>query len=410
MSVLDLICYARTHSPFYKDLYDGVEGSSLADLPVVDQAAFWAANTVRNNQVLTRAHTDGLIFKTGGTTKAPRVSFYTNEEWDAMCRTYAETLPAAGLRHGDRIANLFAAGELYSSFIFALNALQRSPIDLVQLPITGSAPVEFTLSTMQDFDATVVAGFPTTLCRLATHVVAEAGSLPAVRLILFSGEALYDDQRALLAEAFPRAEFRSFVYGSVDGGIIGTAVLGSDDPRVFRAFVDSSVLEIVDVETGQVITSPGRPGRLLQTDLARRLQPMIRYPVGDLAEWVDVEDGIFRLLGRADEGARIGPVTLHLDHLRTAVDRAGVVHNGVQVVIRRVDARDQLVLRIAGAPQDLFEAVRAEVYVISPRFELQVERRTVAPLAVEWVSALEVNPRSGKTPRLIDERPVPPLG
>ena len=56
MSVLDLICYARTHSPFYKDLYDGVEGSSLADLPVVDQAAFWAANTVRNNQVLTRAH------------------------------------------------------------------------------------------------------------------------------------------------------------------------------------------------------------------------------------------------------------------------------------------------------------------------------------------------------------------
>lgn len=406
MSVLDLICYARTHSPFYKELYDGIDGTDLADLPVVDQAAFWAANTVRHNQVLTRAHTDGLIFKTGGTTKAPRVSFYTNEEWDAMCRTYADTLPAAGLRHGDRIANLFAAGELYSSFIFALNALQRSPIDLVQLPVTGSAPVEFTLTTMQDFDANVVAGFPTTLCRLASHVLDEVGSLPLVRLVLFSGEALYDDQRALLQQAFPNAEFRSFVYGSVDGGIIGTAVLGSDDPRVFRSFVDSSVLEIVDVETGEVITEPGRPGRLLQTDLTRRLQPMIRYPVGDMAEWVDVEDGIFRLLGRADEGARVGPVTLHLDHLRAAVDRAGVVHTGVQIVIRRVDARDQLVLRVAGAPQVSLEAdVRDEVYVISPRFELQVGRGTVAPLAIEWVSALEVNPRSGKTVRLIDERP-----
>ena len=404
MSVLDLVCYARTHSPFYKDLYEGVDGSSLTDLPVIDQAAFWAANTIRDNQVLTRAHTDGLIFKTGGTTKAPRVSFYTNEEWDTMCRTYAETLPAAGLRHGDRIANLFAAGELYSSFIFALNSLQQSPIDLVQLPITGSAPVEFTLTTMQDFDANVVAGFPTTLCRLASHVVAAAGSLPQVRLVLFSGESLYDDQRALLTSAFPRAEFRSFVYGSVDGGIIGTAVLGSDDPRVFRSFVDSSVLEIVDAETGKPITTPGRPGRLLQTDLTRRLQPMIRYPVGDLAEWVDVEDGIFRLLGRADEGARVGPVTLHLDQLRAAVDRAGIVHTGVQVVIRRADARDQLVLRIAGEPQDV-SALRDEVYVISPRFELQVGRGTVAPLAVEWVPALEINPRSGKTVRLIDERP-----
>ncbi|MET9224821.1 phenylacetate--CoA ligase family protein [Lentzea sp. NPDC003310] len=406
MSVLDLICYARTHSPFYRDLYRGYDSATpLAGLPVVDQAAFWAANTVRDNQVLTRAHTDGVIFKTGGTTKAPRVSFYTNEEWDAMCRTYAETLPAAGLRHGDRIANLFAAGELYSSFIFALNSLQHSPIDLVQLPITGSAPVEFTLTTMQDFDATVVAGFPTTLCRLASHVVSSTGALPSVRLVLFSGEALYDDQRALLAEAFPGAEFRSFVYGSVDGGIIGTAVLGNDDPRVFRSFVDSSVLEIVDAETGEPITASGRPGRLLQTDLTRRLQPMIRYPVGDLAEWVDAEDGIFRLLGRADEGARVGPVTLHLDHLRAAVDRAGVRHRGVQVVIRRVDARDQLVLRVAGPEQDV-TALRDEVHVISPRFELQVARGVVAPLAVEWVPALEVSPRTGKTVRLLDERPL----
>ncbi|RAS66720.1 hypothetical protein C8D87_10359 [Lentzea atacamensis] len=224
----------------------------------------------------------------------------------------------------------------------------------MQLPVTGSAPVEFTLTTMQDFDANVVAGFPTTLCRLAAHVVAEAGALPLVRLILFSGEALYDDQRALLAEAFPNAEFRSFVYGSVDGGIIGTAVLGSDDPRVFRSLWTARCWR----------SSTPRPA------------------------------------GRS----RHGPVTLHLDHLRAAVDRAGVVHNGVQVVIRRVDARDQLVLRIAGEVQD-FEAVRAQVHVISPRFELQTGRGTVAPLEVEWVGALEVNPRSGKTLRLIDEHP-----
>ncbi|SDZ11861.1 phenylacetate-CoA ligase [Amycolatopsis xylanica] len=410
----ELVEFARANSPFYKQLYDGVPAGPvrLADLPIIDQSEFWAANTMHGNTALTGPHTDGIIFKTGGTTSAPRLSAYTRPEWKTLASTFATGLAAAGVRHGDRVANLLYAGELYSSFILMLNMLQMQQVDTVQLPIAGSAPADFKVQALQDFEATVIAAFPTALVALAQYVKENVGTLPHVRVVLFSGEAFYGDQRRIVHEAFPNAVIRSLGYGSVDGGVLGAPVEGCEDVRVFRAFEPTNVIEIVDTETGEPIVEPGRPGRLLVTDLGRRLQPMIRYPVGDLGEWVSFEERTFRLLGRADEGARVGPVTLHLDYLRGCVDTAtGSRVDGFQVVLRRVDAKDQLVLRFASDATDraaVLETLSAQVDEISPRFADHVARGIIQPLAVEWVtpSEIAVNPRTSKVLRLIDERPV----
>ncbi|GLZ30015.1 phenylacetate-coenzyme A ligase [Lentzea sp. NBRC 105346] len=403
-----LVEHARGNSPFYKELYAELPADwTLADLPIIDQASFWAANTLQDNQVMTGPHTNGIVFKTGGTTNAPRVSWYSRDEWRSMGEVFATGLHAAGVRDGDRVANLYYAGELYSGFIFTMNTLEL--VNTVQLPIAGGAPLDFTLQTLQDFHATVVAAFPTSLVRLAEYVLDNAGALPEVRLVLFSGEAFYGDQRAVVERAFPNADIRSIGYASVDGGILGSSVVDSDDPRVFRAFRPTRLLEIVDVDTNEPIEVPGRPGKLLVTDLSRKLMPMIRYPVGDLAEWVSFEEGTFRLLGRSDEGARCGPVTLHLDYLRSVVAETVRSFTGFQVVLRRVDAKDQLVLRVAGAAGNrelLEQAISAGVDRISPRFADHVRRGVINPLVVEWVEALQANPRTGKTIRLIDERPV----
>lgn len=63
---------------------------------------------------------------------------------------------------------------------------------------------------------------------------------------------------------------------------------------------------------------------------------------------------IFRLLGRAEEGARIGPVTLYVDDLRTIVEAAveDIPIAGMRVIIQRRDTKDELLLRIAGHPAD----------------------------------------------------------
>lgn len=86
--------------------------------------------------------------------------------------------------------------------------------------------------------------------------------------------------------------------------------------------------------------------------------PVIRYPTGDRGEWVDREDGRFRLLGRSDEGAWVGPITLYLEDLRAVVRHVagGRPLVGMQVVQRRKAAKDELVLRVAG---DLGDPVTA---------------------------------------------------
>lgn len=415
----DLIRFARHNSPFYRDLYASLppDADRLTDLPVVDQEQFWAANTLDGNRVLTGPLSEATVYKTGGTTGAPKFSVYTRDEWRTFVTAFGQGLVDTGLRPGHRVADLFYAGELYASFLFILDSLAHAPVDNVRLPIGGAAPLESTVPTLRDFAAQVVAGTSTTLCRLAEHILAADLRLDAVELVLFGGEALFADQRRLLAAAFPNAAVRSVGYASVDAGLLGRPVPGPD-ARVHRAFTPESVVEILDDTTGEPITEPGRPGRVVVTSLFRRLMPIIRYPAGDRAEWTDTDLGHFRILGRAEEGVRVGPVSLYSQDAQDAVAEADTEGRivGMQLVVRRWEGRDGLVLRLATAPGDddpaalepLAKAVVTELESARPLYPDSVSAGFVHPLSVEWARHrdLAVNPRSGKLVRVLDERPT----
>lgn len=419
----DLIRFARHNSTFYGDLYASLppHADRLTDLPVVDQREFWAANTLRDSRVLTGPLSEATVYKTGGTTGSPKFSVYTRDEWRTFVTSFGQGLVDTGLRPGHRVADLFYAGELYASFLFFLDSLAHAPVDNVRLPIGGGAPLESTIPTLRELAAQVLAGTPTTLCRLAEQTLSSGVRLDSVELLLFGGEALFDDQRRLLAAAFPRAEVRSVGYASVDAGLLGRPVPGSD-ARVHRAFTPYSIVEILDDATDEPVTEPGRPGRVVVTSLFRRLMPIIRYPAGDRAEWTGTGPGHFRILGRAEEGVRVGPVSLYTQDAQDAVaaaDTAGHVV-GMQLVVRRWDGRDGLVLRLATAPGDdapgevaggrdaLAEAVVTELETVRPLYPDSVRAGFVHPLSVEWARHrdLAVNPRSGKLVRVLDERPT----
>ena len=49
--------------------------------------------------------------------------------------------------------------------------------------------------------------------------------------------------------------------------------------------------------------------------------PIIRYPVGDNAVWIEPGRKL-RIIGRAEEGARVGPVTVYYDDMRLVLEKA----------------------------------------------------------------------------------------
>ncbi|MGW2892543.1 hypothetical protein ACWDDN_46055 [Streptomyces griseoruber] len=200
----------------------------------------------------------------------------------------------------------------------------------------------------------------------------------------------------------------------MDADALAAPVEGGADVRMHRVHGPHEVLEILDEDTGEPVREPGRPGLLVATDLVGRLMPVIRYPVGDVAAWVDHDDRTFRLLGRSEKGARVRPVTVYPEDLRAVVEAAvsgdpDRLITGMQAVQRRRDAKDELVLRIAGDitdPERFAAAGRARPDALRPLFGEAVGAGMINPLSVEYVplERLRVNPRSGKIVRLVDER------
>src|SRR5690606_8712987 len=133
----------------------------------------------------------------------------------------------------------------------------------------------------------------------------------------------------------------------------------------------------------------GRAGKVVVTSLTRRLMPVLRYPAGDRAEWVDFPRRRFRILGRSEEGARIGPVTLYIEDLRQIVSQADVQQLvvGMQVVLRHNDGKDLLVLRLAtsgnAGREALGAAIASALDEARPMFASHVRQGVVHALAIE---------------------------
>ncbi|MFC9330130.1 phenylacetate--CoA ligase family protein [Kitasatospora sp. NPDC057015] len=409
----DLVDFARTHSPFYAETYRDVPRtvSHVTQLPVLDQVAFWAANTWPDNRLLTGPLTDAGVYKTGGTTGVPKFSPWSRTEHADSVTAFGAGMVQAGLRPGHRVANLFCAGELYGGFLYIENALHHAPVDNVRLPVGGAASDDYIADLIAGFGVHVLAGEPMKLSAVAEYLVRRGQVADSVELLLFGGDLLFADLRPILSRAFPKAAVSSVGYASVDAGLVGAPVPG-DDVRVHEAFPNRTLVELVDEVTGEPVTAAGVPGRVVVTNLFRTLMPILRYPTGDRAEWVDPDRQRFRLLGRSVEGARVGTVAMPTEEIRAVLVAADPDHviAGMQMVQRRWDGRDGLILRLGcteDPPADLGGRLIEAVYAARPLYPAEVASGAIHHLAVEWVprSELVTNPRTGKLQQVLDERP-----
>src|ERR1700722_3869462 len=103
----ELALLAQKQSPYYRELYQGLDierHSDLAQLPIPNQADFWNANSINNNRLATAAITDGIVFKSCGTTGHPKFSAFSRDEWQLFTQVFGEGMSKGSLSRGDRVA------------------------------------------------------------------------------------------------------------------------------------------------------------------------------------------------------------------------------------------------------------------------------------------------------------------
>ena len=409
--------FVAAHSPHYRKHWGPIVGKTadtpLSALPPTDLETYWHSNTPLDSQVLTAPHADGPVFKSGGTTGNPKFSFFSNEDWRTFCTVFGAGMRRGGLQSGERVANLFYGGQLYASFLLIGRAVEEAGGG-VQYPLSGAAPADEVIKTLKQFRIGTLAGVPTSLMSLLPALAqAEAGTIHLTRF-LYGGEAMFPDQVDALRQVLPGCTVQSIGIAGVDYGEMGWSQPGGEH-GVHHCFDESTVLEILD-EAGRPLDEPGVSGELLITNFRRRLMPVIRYPVGDRGMWIDppgTPARRFRVLGRSNNCARVGPVSLYVEDIQNILSQvsAGQAFIGFQMQIDHAAQRDRCTLRIAvSRPQEvassLTDAICRALAKERPMYSELVDQGVIHPLAVEWVTPNQMasNPRTGKTPRVLDRR------
>ncbi len=328
---------AISNVPFYRELRDGRLVTNLTDMPLIRGADLDTANEAKLRRFTHEGNPEvargGYIFSSGGTSGSPKYSIYTHDEFSQVADMLAVGFRAQGIAPGTGVANLFVAGNLWSSFMAVDQAMAKIGANV--LPIGGLADKDQTLTYLERFQPQFVVGLPTQLIELARHAK-EAGRTISMPAVLYAGEHLSVVARKFLGTVAGTTYFGSAGYASVDAGPIGYQCRFSVG-GVHHLFADNVHLEIVDGEG--VITSR-----------IKKKMPVIRLCTGDLLEWIPEEydacpcgsrDVRFRLLGRSDSQFNIWACRLFISDFEKALADCNLDGALFQIVLKQdLEARE----------------------------------------------------------------------
>ncbi|WP_084735319.1 diaminobutyrate--2-oxoglutarate transaminase family protein [Actinophytocola xinjiangensis] len=224
------------------------------------------------------------VYASGGTISEPRLSLIPGDMFVPDILAHWQPLDPH-----DVVVNLFTPGRLWSAHYF-YNAVAAASGAAV-VPFGGLADDE--LDSWIDFfqaqGCTALAATPTTLKRLLLHLGHSGRTWPALRKLLWVGEKFDDATSALVAKHLPEAEVWG-LYGSTE-----TWVIGWNTPLCRPDTVHPLPYQYVELRDGAI---------LITNTHERCVNPLLRYQVGDVGEFVDCPCGrpaaALRVLGRVD--------------------------------------------------------------------------------------------------------------
>lgn len=135
------------------------------------------------------------------------------------------------------------------------------------------------IEAIQNYKPSYLQTYPSQLAALASFCLANDINLPFLQEARTTGETFTAKHREVIQEAWPQIKI-SDVYSSVEVGVIAQQCLEYDN---YHVNMENSLLEIVDENDEPCAV--GKAGRVLVTTLLNYATPLIRYEIGDYAEW-----------------------------------------------------------------------------------------------------------------------------
>lgn len=328
------------------------------------------------------------LFQSGGSTGAPKVGYAPTGFY--MQGVYEQWRP---LDRDDVFVNAWGAGRMWGAHFLAAALADLCGCQVIALGSVTKDEFGDWLDFFGRRRVTAIGGTPSVLRLWFAHARAAGIRLPALRKVLWLGEAWHSQLDEDIAAVAPDAR-RWGMFGSTETWVVGTNT--PDCPADVFHPLPEQLVHVGDDELLDFTT--------LNPDM---LNPVLRYQTGDAGRHVACACGrpgqAMQVLGRRDSVVQVRGLGLHVDDIIAQVEREpGVSQAQILISERqgRVSKVDVQLLVDEGAPPDLAERLRRELmsatFTISTAFQHDPESFQVTP-----VEALLTNDRTGKTANFV---------
>ena len=363
----DIFRWTYDHSKFHRSLYDGagitpadirsfedirhvpkVEKSMMRDVQRKDPFPYGDALCVPLEEV-------SEFRQTSGTTGQPVYQADTWQDWEWWAECWSYILWAQGYRPSDRVFIPFGYN-IFVAFWAGHYAAEKVGCEVVP---SGVLDTQARILKIQELKATAIMATPTYVLGMADVARSKMDIDPAelgIKKITCAGEP-----GASIPSTKKRMEdvWNAKVYDHAGATEIGAWSFECEEQsggmHVNEAFF---LVEIEDIDTGEIIETPGRRGKMVITALNRYAQPCVRFDAKDIIEW-DASPcacgRTFRLIkggvvGRADDITKVKGVLLAPTAIEEVVRGVDGLSDEYEVVVDKLGDVDRIKLKVEIMP------------------------------------------------------------
>ena len=355
------------HSKFHRRLYDDagitphdiqtfqdiskvpkVEKSMMRDIQRKDPFPYGDTLCVPLEQV-------SEFRQTSGTTGQPVYQADTWQDWEWWAECWSYILWAQGYRPSDRVFIPFGYN-IFVAFWAGHYAAEKVGCEVVP---GGVLDTQARILKIQELNATAFMATPTYVLGMADTAKNKMGIEPAdlgIKRITCAGEP-----GASIPSTKSRIEtaWNAKVYDHAGATEIGAwSFECHEQPGGMHVNEAFFLVEIEDVETGEIIEKSGRRGKMVITALDRYAQPCVRFDAKDIIEWDSKTCSCgrsFRLIkggvvGRADDITKVKGVLLAPSAIEEVVRGIDGLADEYEVVVDKLGDMDRIKLKVEMMP------------------------------------------------------------